>query len=307
MATESPVFVVGLARSGTSALRTTLSALPAFASAGPRLPETRVFTQPDRIHDVFERRGRRLYTYLLRDTAAAQRMLVTLHDLPDPAGWRRLLLRRVRGADRSAMLRGLAWRLSRRHHLVRIFFHAAREARGCQRILEKTPHHVLHLPEVFATFPRAKVILCMRHPVDGYASLRKRLERDRKAGRNPHRLRWMEVTPAEYAERYRVIAGIVSRRLRRPGRSRLLRYEDLTADPHAALRELCDFVGEAFDEDRLLRGRPVERAESGFFVKGSRITASESAWRRFVTEEEARGLEDELAPAMGLLGYARHT
>ena len=44
------------------------------------------------------------------------------------------------------------------------------------RTLEKTPNHVDHLELMFETFPQASVVHIIRHPVDVYASMRKRAQ-----------------------------------------------------------------------------------------------------------------------------------
>jgi hypothetical protein len=308
MARESPVFVVGLPRSGTSVLRTTLSGLPAFAFRGSRLPETRVFREPERIAQVLEPRGRRLFTFLVQDRDAAERMLASLRARPPRTALRRPGARALGALPQSPVARRLAWRLAGRHHDVRIFFHYGCEARGARRILEKTPQHVFFLPELFATFPHARVLLCIRHPVDAYASLRRRLERDRAAGRPAKRLRWMEVGVTEYAEAYARTAAIIARALRRRPRQCLrVRYEDLTRDPSAALREICDRAGEPFDPERLLSGRQVLRDPAGSFEKGSRIAGNQSSWRGVLDPDRARRLEDALDAPLRRLGYARYT
>ena len=51
------------------------------------------------------------------------------------------------------------------------------KARGVNRILEKTPAAIYHLPEINATFPCAKKLFIHRHPIDVFTSYRRRLKK----------------------------------------------------------------------------------------------------------------------------------
>ena len=130
MAGEEPVFVVGVYRSGTSALRTTLHRVPAFHAPDARSPETRVFRHPDRIERIFERPQRRMLRYLRGDEIVAQELVHTLGEVrPAFAPLRRWLHDRSRDRARR-------WRLLGHHHRLRVYFHYAQHARGSARILE---------------------------------------------------------------------------------------------------------------------------------------------------------------------------
>lgn len=298
MARAQPVFIAGLARSGTYALRAALLRHPAFHARESRMQETRIFVHPDWIADCLERRrARRFYHYMLGDDARVRAMLETDAAIrPRFAGARRRLAARVPGRAR-------AWRLRGWHHHVRCYFHFATEARGARRILEKTPDHVHHLPELFATFPRARVILSIRHPVDAYASLRRRLERARAQGLPERRLRWMQVPPERFVLRFGRVVRHARRGLERwPGQALLVRYEDTTSDPEATLRRVCAFIDEPYDP-ALVGQREALRDAHGAPTKESRITANRSVWRDWLSASEARRLEGDLAPVLDVLGY----
>jgi hypothetical protein len=283
MAESSPVFIAGSNRSGTSVLRRTLERHPAFRPAAGRSPETRVFVKPRRIFQVLEEKGRPLFRYMAGDAAAAREMLKLLGP---SSGWS--------GADDV--------------HLLRVYFHYAWQARGSQRLLEKTPRHVFHLDRLLETFPGARVVLTIRHPVDVYSSLRKRRQAGEQAGHGTRRGGWQHFTPSELARTWAEVAGIVQRRCQSDAaHCHLLRYEDLSSDPPRRLRELCGFLGEPFHEAALLAEVADERADDGSPVPKARITANPKRWRDFLGEEEGRAIEDVLEPAMRQLGYQRYT
>ncbi|MGH0036496.1 MAG: sulfotransferase family protein [Myxococcota bacterium] len=298
MARSRPVFIAGLARSGTYALRAALLRHSAFRAREPRMQETRIFEHPEWIVECFERkRARRFYHYMLGDDERARAMLA-MHEAIRPAfaPAREWLAARTRDP-------ALAWRLRGWHHRVRSYFRFALDARGARRILEKTPNHVHHLPELFATFPRACVILSKRHPVDAYASLRRRLERDSGRGRPEGKLRWLRISPRGFAGRYRDVLRDERRaRKRWPDRTFSLRYEDTTRDPEGTLRAVCDFIGEPFEPPILGRGEALLDAH-GAPTKASPLTENRSVWQDWVEASEAELLESKLAGPMQRLGY----
>jgi len=302
MADEEAVFVVGIGRSGTSALRTALHRLPAFRAVEARSPETRVFAQPHLVDHILDRRARRLFRYMLRDRAEAERLLGSLATMRIPlTAPRRLWARHTRDPVRAYRLRG-------HPHRVRLFFHHAQRVRRSPRILEKTPHHWRYMEEIQVTFPRARIVMCMRHPVDVMSSLRKRHQRESARGRRREKLRWLEVDAASMTERFREIArAVMAQQSTRPALRFLLRYEDLTDDPAAALSRLCAFLGEPYEEAALLGAAGESRDAHGSPEKGSRIAANRKRWEEWVTPEEAAAVEDALGAEMEALGYARYT
>ncbi|MGH0033477.1 MAG: sulfotransferase family protein [Myxococcota bacterium] len=302
MADEPAVFVVGIGRSGTSALRTALHRLPAFRALEARSPETRVFAQPRNVERILERPGRRLLRYMLGNQEEARALLATL----DAMHLRFARPRRAWARRTSDPVR--AWRLLGHHHRVRLFFHHAGRARRARRILEKTPHHWERMPEMRATFPRARIIMCIRHPVEVMSSLRKRHQRESQWRKRPERIRWLEIDAPTMVDRFgRVARALLAERAARPQTRYLLRYEDLTRDPEATFRALCGFVGEPFDAEALLERVDEGRDAHGSPVKGSRIAPNRKRWEEWVDEKEARAVENGVEAELEQLGYARYT
>jgi len=221
-AAARPVFVCGQERSGTSALQLALARHPAL------------FAVPD----VFE-------------TFAFSRARELLTDPPAPMQQGYLGGRASLAALRAALARlggGDAASLAD-DDLVRAFFaHAACSVYPGRRPLEKTPTHVQCLPRVFALFPRACVLACVRDPVEVAVSYRRRLAREQALGRAPGGWGWLDQTDEQLIQRFRR----VDRALREsavlvPGQVFQVPYAWLTADPPAALTAICEFIGEAFD------------------------------------------------------------
>ncbi|MBI4881645.1 MAG: sulfotransferase, partial [Planctomycetes bacterium] len=176
-------------------------------------------------------------------------------------------------------------------------------ARGVSRVLEKTPAHLERLPALQATFPHARVILCVRHPVEVLSSHRKRLLKEERKGHEQEAL-WLRASTEEFCVSYAeqvALAALAARE--RPDAVALVRYEDLTAAPGPALERLCSFLAEPFDQKALLDDVAERRDKFGSPGPGGRIVPNEKEWREFLEEEEARRIEARLAAVMETLSY----
>ena len=73
------------------------------------------------------------------------------------------------------------------------FVRHALATRRCHRLLEKTPSHIDRAEWILDSLPEAQMLFIHRHPVDTYASYRRRAEVDPKAT-------WAALTVDEFAE-----------------------------------------------------------------------------------------------------------
>jgi hypothetical protein len=285
-------------------LRHTLDQHPSFRARKDSSPETSVFARPHRIFKLDKENGRRPWRYLLENESAARELGQQLGARADwERSWRRWVVGWLEGRDAES-LRAIRWRAAGRHHQLRAFFRSAHEARGCQRLLEKTPRHVLFLPEVFATFPKAQVLICVRHPVEVYSSLKKRLARSLADGIQPDRGGWQRIDLDEFVGRYaRIVDIALARVASQPGQCRLVRYEALTGEPERELRAICEFLGEPFDEVSLLGERQVARDDHGSPNPRARLVANYKRWSEFISAEDAGAIESRLTGPMARLGY----
>ncbi len=110
----------------------------------------------------------------------------------------------------------------------------AAASRGVPRAGEKTPDHAHHVGTLFGAFPDARVLWLLRDPV---ATVVSELALDRD---------WASDDPGVAARRW--AAGV--RALvpwQHDPRVRVVRFEDLVADPEAALRRACTHLELAWD------------------------------------------------------------
>ena len=128
--------------------------------------------------------------------------------------------------------------------------HLQQRQPGCRRLGEKSPNHLLYGDELLRGFPDAQMIHVIRDGRDVAVSNRDAF------GSQPAwvlraALRWNTYQAAH--QRLAQDYG--------PDRYTSVRYEDLVRDPAAALRPLCMFLSEPF-QDRMLQ--PHERSSTGF-------------------------------------------
>lgn len=214
-----PLFIGGLARSGTSMLCAALARHPDLFPL-KRPGETFIFIKP-------------------RAGLAAEPTPPGLREYLGSADTVALLRQRLADAD-AAQGQALS-----DIDVARLFFHVlAREVHPGRRPLEKTPGHALKLDTVFQAFPQALALVCVRDPVEIVASYRKRLQESRAQGLPPERLAWLDRSIDE-------MTGIFTRfgrawdQARRQHGERLLTvpYRAVTKSPRSALQRICQVAG----------------------------------------------------------------
>jgi hypothetical protein len=220
--TARPVLICGQARSGTSVLQLALTRHSALFDV-PSVLETFVFRLPRQ-----------------------------LLDQPPPA----MLQGYLRGPQHLAELRrrldhlagGDATTLGD-DDLIRGFFaYAAGEVYPGLRPLEKTPSHVHALARVFSVFPHAKVLACVREPLDVAESYRRRLQVEKASGKPPESWAWLDVDDDVLIRRLRKIdRSLRAAAAQAVGQVFQVPYRWLTTDPQAALEAICAFIGEPFE------------------------------------------------------------
>ncbi|MFY1694268.1 MULTISPECIES: sulfotransferase family protein [unclassified Solwaraspora] len=112
--------------------------------------------------------------------------------------------------------------------------------RSGKRILaEKTPHNVFMWSRIARVWPDARFLFLLRHPaaiLDSWSRARP------------------QQTPQEAADSVgRYLSSLAEARRALPGHT--VRYEDLTADPAAATRRICAFLGLEWEPAMLEYGR----------------------------------------------------
>lgn len=288
----SPVFIVGEARSGTSMLYRTLQKHPSFRPSTPSLVETEVFAHlwrtfmfgPDYPDPLvrFMLGDERAYGAFLRDI----RPLRVLSAVLAPVNY---LLR-----DRASWL----WYVNGHHLVLRAYFFHAWRARGCLRLVEKTPTNTRHLGALARTFPHARFLYIHRHPVDVFTSFRRRAAVDPDAG-------WADLDLEAFCRLYergaqRALAW------QQAGHANLLlvRYEALTTEPATAFAEVCAFLDEPPAPEAVEEPAPDPDHWPVDPHLWGEIVPRTKRWQDFLTAREADVLQDRLAATMQALGYA---
>ncbi|HEX4487997.1 MAG TPA: sulfotransferase [Terriglobales bacterium] len=107
---------------------------------------------------------------------------------------------------------------------------------------EKTPAHVLVLPQIQKLFPEARVLVCVRDPRDVVLSYDEAWGGDR---RDPKFLMRASAVVRDYIDHIFHQPGFPREQLMQ------VRYETLTSDPAATLQSICSFVGVEFEPQML--------------------------------------------------------
>ena len=276
---ESPVFVVGHRKSGTSLLLNLLDGHPQLAVLAS---ESGYFTD-------FLPRHSRLDRAAQLDELHAQ----WIHRLVNPAGFPPFwTLGRPweAAADPYERFTRLLYGLADRHPerdllgLVAGAFAGALDLREARFWVEKTPGHEHHVDRILAAYPRARVVHVLRDPRAIAAALTRL---DAASGYEPDLLGVSAGVRASFEA-----AGANTRRL---GEERYLvvRYEDLVSDPEAVMRRVAVFVGIDFAEALLTPtvGGAAATANSAWAerrVRGEIESSRLDKWREELDEPAVR-------------------
>jgi len=216
--TNAPVFVVGVARSGTTLLASMLSTHSRLDCG----PESRFFARYRHLSPAQQRRtlDSALWPGPATDFIASLRNqghpIVELFGLPidDIRAWLA-----GRPPSLATMLESLT------------VLHA--EGAGKPRWVEKTPRHLLMTDTIRSLWPEAAIVRIVRDPRDVALSLAGMpFAKDSVVGN------LVRVDHDDRASRERIQAD---------PRAMTLRYEDLVTEPERELRRVCQFVGEPYE------------------------------------------------------------
>jgi Sulfotransferase family len=274
---HAPIFVVGVARSGTTLLRYMLCGnpriyLPPESNFIPRFFRRKPTGElrPERAIAILERI--RTYGTFWRDW----------RDEPlDP-------VEVVRGLERvtpASLIDAIYGRYARQH--------------GAARWGDKSTIHSDWIELLVGLFPDCQIVHMIRDVRDVTAS-----SLDAYSG---PRFFYMDPYYAARMWRERVSAGLAVGRRLPPGRYHEIRYEDLTADPERQLRELCAFLREDFHPAMLA---PSEQATKHYhsvgihhLVRSQVTTARSGRWRTDLAPRDQRLVQRVAGELLSDLGY----
>ena len=292
----SPVFIVGHPRSGTSMLFATLLRHPSFQTRTMDLHESQIMRRLATAFTWNEARPRQLLGFMLgnRDEYRAF--------LRETASLRRSTLFT---APAAIPLRGRIplplWRRQKLHLVVRNYFAHAWTARGCSRLVDKSPRNVPHISRLQLVSPNCKMLFIARHPVDTLASYRSRVRRDPSAS-------WADVTPSKFLRIYREgVEGAITAQDSLTEKLLITRYEDFTRDPFSEFERICNFLDEPFLAE-CLEGSEGSRpkAVASSLLYGP-VASNTRRWAEEIDDATARLVEAELSDLMERMQYQRYT
>jgi hypothetical protein len=151
---------------------------------------------------------------------------------------------------------------------------------------QSRPRDLFELQQIFAFFPDAKVVFCVRSLLDFLVSYRDKFKRAKRQNKleNMDRLRQLYhpvVTSLLWTASMRTVIGALDRW---GDRLFINRYEDLIAKPEERVRRLCEFLEIEFEPAMLM----VETNNSSENVTQRGIFAtSVERWRGQLNESEA--------------------
>ena len=314
MQDANPVFIVGAARSGTSILYRTLqrhsSFCPQKCQSLPTvdLTESNIFKDPYSSYNLSYSSHQSALNYMLGTQKYYQKFLQQTSLLQKK---QRFLVGKQainKIIPLISLGRQYLWLTSGNDLLVQVFFYYAQQARGMDRILEKTPQHIYRLPEIKATFPKAKLLFMPRHPIDVYSSYRQRLKKELELNTPPADLKWLQISPQAFCLRYALCMHIAHQeKIKNQQRFFLITYEDFTKHTQTKLREILDFLDEPYEEACLLEDESQKlhwQADPKLFES---IQNNHKKWQDFVSKTEANWIENQLEKTMKKLKYQRYT
>ncbi len=260
--TDVPIFVVGMSGAGTTLIEQILAGHPDVFGAGetPYLPHIAMTPMPD--HRARKRHGLEYKgDAVAKKTAGGveKRSGPDVKDIPYPDFMRDIPLERFnkRATLCFERLRALA-----------------PEAR---RIVDKLPVNFLYLGIIRFAFPKAKIVNCVRDPVDTCFAAWRRLYDGQQFF--TYDLTDLRRFHGIYRDMMTHWHGMM------PGAIHDVSYEDLIADPETTVRELFDFADLSWD-DRCLRFHETPRivdTPAGWQVRRPLDPSRVGAWKRYET------------------------
>lgn len=276
-AARGPIFVVGVARSGTTLLRYMLCGNPRLYLA----PESNFIPRFFRNHPTEELTRDRAVGILegIRDYRTFWRDWQG--DRPDP----REVVDAIDPLTPASLIDALYRRYAHQY--------------GASRWGDKSTIYPAWIDLFVEMFPTCQIVHVIRDARDVAVS-------SIDAYRGP-RFLYMDPYYASRMWRERLGRGLAAGRRLPPERYHEIRYEELTADPEARIRELCAFLGEDFHPAMLSPSKEALKHYHSFgihqLVRTEVTTARSGRWRTDLTPADQRLVQGAAAPLLAKLGY----
>lgn len=308
---DNHVFIVGLPRTGTSILYRTVQKLPNFRPEKLNLWETDIFRDyisfdtPDLYYQsllgyIFDQReiydafldAIKKYTDQLGEKKENNHYEIELTHTDAGSFFNKLGL-----TDRNRLVEA-RWKQSCRYGIIKEYFKYARESRQCKRIVEKTPHHYMHVHQILWTFPNARILWMIRHPIDIITSSIKRAKIDENYSNYWHTDNFIRELKGSFL-RYNYYKCLFEKNIV------LIKYEDFVNDPANEFKKICDFITEPFCEEALIiKDHEILKWKSPDPYLFSRIVnKTEKNWQEHLSMEDTETIETALQDLMEEYGF----
>ncbi len=315
MKQESPVFIVGVPRSGTTILYRTIqqhanfSILKSDQPSKVQLSETAVFKNPYNTYlnqETYNNSDSEPFQFMMKNSELQEqfnRVTEPIQKFQRYFLGKELFqksLSRIRLIPESS--RTTLWSSMKNDLLIRSFFYFAKQSRGTQRLIEKTPKHIFYLPEIRRTFPKAKIIFVSRHPIDVFSSYRMRLQVSLDKNVDPRDLNWLKISPQAFCNQYSAQLKIALREARlNPDSFTIISYEDFTNNLRSTLENLFNFLGENFDANCIPKDENNQVEKKLDLHVWGKVTKKTKNWQDFVNWQDAAYIEYRLSEMMNTI------
>lgn len=279
----SPVFIVGMARSGTTMVYNAFRNNEAFKllCEDNESPETFLFCSlKNKLPINF---NPMLSQYLANDTNMDLAISLFGNIVPQD---------KVRLKREGNILKALSESQEfltefQKSVFAKIFFYVASELIDGKRVIEKTPSHSSCIDDIYKVFPNAKIIHCHRNMVDVLGSIRQRLNKEKELARTPEEYEWLNKNVNTYVEQYNgAQQAYMNASEKYNGKIIFTSYEKIIAAPEAEFTKLCNFVGVDFNE-AMVEGKRKGHAQWESYAK-DKIKKREYGLDGLISDDEIK-------------------
>jgi len=275
---ESPIFIVGVVRSGTTLARSILCGHPRITIP----PETLFFDYCARYDEDLSLSKDEAFEAFWRDYVQGKWFPRLELEVDDVRGHMKSKGPRSAKAVFESMMEAYARKM------------------GKARWGEKTPGHEKYLRTIFQWYPHARVLFMVRDPRAVSASVKK--------------VPWGNQRAYEHARWWKESIRIYDH-WKDDDRVLAVRFEDLLSNPAQKAREICEFLAEDFHPAMLQRSeRAMPASKTGGWTQEYETQvlrpidpSGVDKWRSSLSKYEVGLIEHLTEPAFSRLGYKRQT
>jgi hypothetical protein len=166
-----------------------------------------------------------------------------------------------------------------------------------RRWVEKTPANRNYVPEIFARFPHAKLLLTMRDP-RALLAAQIALEKTRKTKR---------FSVYYVITHWRTAAKLAKKILNDETPGLVVKYEELACEPLASMQQVCEYLEISFDPKVVLNPTKVGQSWGGNSAAGVRFSEISAEpvkrWQKELSDDEIGWVEWHCRDLMRDFGY----